>query len=91
MPGKPKPPVPLPGKHARDLQDQSALLRHLLVIMPAEGLEAGNILGRDNGLMKEPVQLVQPFDALALFARQSLALFTDVNAMAAPAKLLVRT
>jgi hypothetical protein len=41
--------------------------------------------------MQEPVQLVQPFDAIPPFTRQSLALFTDVDAMATPAELLVRT
>ena len=48
-------------------------------------------LSRDNGLMKEPEQLVAPFDVIPLFPRQSLALFTDVKAMTTPAELLVRT
>jgi hypothetical protein len=61
------------------------------VLMPGERLKASHIPGRDNGLMKEPVQLVEPLDAIPLFARHSLALFTDVNAMATPAELLVWT
>ena len=36
------------------------------------------------------MQLVQAFDAIALFARQALALFTHVDAMATPAELLIR-
>ncbi len=89
--GELKPPVPFAGKHARDLQDQSREFRHLVVTMSAERLKASNIPGGDHGLMKELLQLVQPFDAIALVARQSLAPFTDVNAMATPAELLVRT
>jgi len=85
------PPVPLSRKHARDLQDQSREFRHFVVPMSGEALKASNIPGRYNGLMKEPTQLVQPFDAIPLFALQSLALFTDVNAMTTPAELLVRT
>ena len=89
--GELEPPVPLSGKHARDLQDQSHKLRHLTISMVAEGLEASNILCRDNRLMQEPVQFIQSFDAIPLFTRQSPALFTDVNTMATPAELLVRT
>jgi len=37
------------------------------------------------------MQFVQPFDPIPLFARKSLAPFTDVDAMAAPAELLVWT
>ena len=85
------PPVPLFGKHARDLQDQNRRFCHLVVLMAGEDLKASNILGRDNGLMKKPVQLVAPLDAIPIFARHSLALFADVNAMATPAELLVRT
>ena len=59
--------------------------------MPGEGPETRNVLGRDGGLMKETMQLVPPFDSISLFARPLLALFTDVNAMATPAELLVRT
>jgi hypothetical protein len=40
--------------------------------------------------MKEPVQLVAPFDAIPVFARHSLAFFADVNAAATPGELLVR-
>ena len=91
MPGELEPPVSFSGKHARDRQDQSREFRHLVVLMSGERLEASNILGRDNRLMKEPVQLVAPFDAISLFVRHWPALFTDVNAMATPAELLVRT
>src|SRR5208282_1065349 len=91
MSGKLEPPVSFAGKHARDLQDQSREFRHLVVLMRGERLKTSDILGRDNGLMKEPVQLVASLDAILLFARHSLAFFTDVNAMATPAELLVRT
>ena len=59
--------------------------------MPGQDLNASNIPGRDYGLMKEPMQLVQPFNAIQFVAWQLLALLTDVDAMAAPAELLVRT
>jgi len=91
MPGELEPPVPLPGKHARNLQDQSRVFRHRSVLMADERREASNILVRNNRLVKESVQFIEPFDAIPLFARQSLALLTDVNAMATPAELLVRT
>jgi hypothetical protein len=91
MPGKLKPPVSFAGKHARDLQDQSREFCHLVVFMSGERRKAGKTRRRDSGLMKEPVQLVAPFDAIPLFAGHSLALFADVNAMATPAELLVRT
>ena len=91
MPGELRPSVSLTGKYARDFQDQSRRFCNLVVPMLGESLKASNILGRDNGLMKESIRLVQLIDAIPLGARQSLALFTDVNAMAAPAELLVRT
>ena len=90
-PGEFEPAVPLPWKNARNLQDQSGVLRYRLVLMTAEGLEAGNIPCRNDRLVKESMQLVQSFDAVALFARQSLALLTNVYAVATPAELLVRT
>ena len=90
MPGELEPPASLAGKHARDLQDQSGESRNLAVPMPDEGPKASNIPGRDNGLVRESMQLVQAFDAIALFARQALALFTRVDAMATPAELLIR-
>ena len=89
MPGELEPPVSFAGKHARDLQDQSREFRHLVVLMRGERLKASNILGRDNGLMKEAVQLVASLDAIPIFAWHSLALFADMNAMATPAELLV--
>jgi hypothetical protein len=89
QPGEFKPPVPLSGKHPCDLQDQSRQFGHLVILMPGKGLEADNVPGRNNGLMKKPMHLVEPFDAVPLFPRGSLALFTDVNAMAARAELLV--
>ena len=89
--GELEPSVPLYWKHARNLQDQSRESRHLVVPMPGEGLKASNIPGRDNRLMKEPVQVVAPFDAFPRFARHSLAFFEDMNAMATPAELLIRT
>jgi len=89
--GELEPAVPFAVKHARNLPNQSREFRHFVVPMSGEGLKASNVLGRDNGLMKEPMQLVQPFDAIPLFARQSQALLTDVNAMATSAELLVRT
>src|SRR5205085_1979601 len=46
-PGELEPPVPLPGKHARNLQDQTRLLRHLPVLMAQERREASNILVRN--------------------------------------------
>ena len=91
MSGELEPPVSFAGKHACDLQDHSREFRHLVVLMRGERLKASNILGRDNGLIKEPVQLVAPLDAIPLFARHSLAFSTDANAMATPAELLVRT
>jgi hypothetical protein len=91
MPGELEPPVSLAGKHARDLQDQSRKLRHLIVLMPGERLKASNSLRRDHRLMKEPMQLVDAFDAIPIFARDALAFFADVNAMAKPAELLLRT
>jgi hypothetical protein len=59
--------------------------------MPAERLEASNILYRDHRLMKKTSQLIEPFAEIQLFARHSLALFADMNLMAASAELLVRT
>jgi hypothetical protein len=67
------------------------VLRHLPIRIAAEAFEAGNIPCRDDRLVKESMQFVQSLKAVALFARQWLALLTNVNAVAAPAKLLVRT
>jgi hypothetical protein len=91
MPGEFEPPVPFAGRHACDFQSQSREFRHLVVLIPGERLKASNILRRDHRLMKEPMQLVEPFDAVSLFARHPLARFADVNGMTAPAELLVRT
>src|SRR5579863_4497518 len=90
-PGELEPPVPLAGKRARNLQDQCRARRHLPVLVAAKGLEAGNIPGRDEGLMKEPIQLLEPFDAVALFARHPLTFPANVNAMATPVEALIRT
>ena len=81
MPGEPEPPASLAGKHARDLQDQSGESRNLAVPMPDEGPKASNIHGRDSGLVKESMQLVQAFDAIALFARQALSLMSPLKAL----------
>ena len=91
VPGELEPPVSFAWDHARELQDQSREFRHLVVLLPDEHLKARNILSRDDRLVKKPVQLVAAFDALPLFARHSLALLTDVNAMATPTELLIRT
>lgn len=37
------------------------------------------------------MQLVKAFEAIPFFARHSLALFADVNAMTTPAKFLIWT
>lgn len=73
------------------LEDQSRKFRDFLIRMAGEGLEASNILGRNNGLMKEAMQLVEPCDAIPLFARQSPAVFADIDAMPTPAELLIWT
>ena len=91
MPGELEPPVSFAGKHARDFQNQSREFRHLAVLMSGERLKASNILRRDHRLMKEPMQLVEAFHAIRLFARHPLARFAGVNAMTAPAELLVGT
>ena len=91
MPGELEPPVPLPGKHARNLQDQSRVFRHRSVLMADERREASNILVRNNRLVKESVQFIEPIDTLAFFARHPLTIPADVIAMATPAELLVRT
>src|SRR6266446_1104995 len=90
-PGELEPPVPFPGKHTRKLQNQSRLLSELGVLMAAEGLEASNILRRNDRLVKESVQLVEPLDAIAFFARHPLTFLAKVNAMATPAEALIRT
>jgi len=89
MPGKLETAVSFAGKHVPDLEDQSREFSHLMVLMPGVRLKTSNILGRDNGLMKKPVQLVAPFDALSILAWYPLALLSDMNAMATPAELLV--
>jgi hypothetical protein len=89
--GKLEPPVPLSREHTRNLEDQSREFRHFVIRMGRERLEASNILGRNRGLLKESMQLLESFDAVPLFARQSLAVFADMDAMAKPAELLVRT
>lgn len=90
-PGEFEPPFSFSGKHPRDLQYESCELRYVLIAVPGEGLKASNIRAGDIGLIEEPVQLVPPFDAILLFLRQPLALLADVDAMASPAELLVRT
>ena len=59
--------------------------------MAGECLEASNILGRNSGLIKKSMQLVQPLNMIPMFARESLAVFAYVNAMPTPAELLVWT
>lgn len=91
MPDQLKPPVSFAGKHASDLRDQSREFRHLVILMSGKRPKASNILRGDHRLMKEPMQLVEAFHAIPLFARHPLARFADVNAMTAPAELLIRT
>lgn len=87
--GELEPTVSFRWNNADNLPDQSRMLRHLPVRMVAKSLEASDIPTRDHRLMKEPMQLAQPFDAIACFTRRSLAFLADVDAMAAPAELLV--
>ena len=89
--GELEPAVPLSRKHARDLKDQRREFRYFVIRMAREYLETSNILGRNGGLMEKSMQLVQPFNMIPLFARESLALFAYVNAMPTPAELLVWT
>jgi hypothetical protein len=91
LPGEFKPPVSFAGRYARDVQDQSRAVRHLAVIVPSERFKPSHILRRNDRLMNEPIQLVESFNTLPFLPRQLLAFFADVNAMAAPAELFVRT
>jgi hypothetical protein len=91
VPGKLEPPVSFTREHTRDFQNYSSEFRHLVVLMPGERLQAGNILCRDHRLVKEPMQLFEAFQAIPLFVRHPLARLADVNAMAAPTELFVWT
>src|SRR5512133_648341 len=85
-----KPSFSFSGKHESNLADQSGLCCDLRVYVANEDLQASKILGRDEGLVKEAAQFVQPFDAITLCARHALTFLTNVNLMAMPAKALIR-
>ena len=91
LPGELEPSVSFAGKHARNVPYQSREFRHFVVFVAGELFEASNVPGRNNRLMEEPAQLLELFDMIPLFAWHPLTLLADVNAVATPAKLLVRT
>ena len=57
--------------------------------MGDEGLESGQVLRRDVGLVEDSVEFLLDFDLLPDLARETDALLADVVAMSFAAKALV--
>ena len=83
--------TPLVRFYACHVQKKNGQFLDLIAGMLRENLQPPNVSGGNVRLSEKAIKLIHAFDEVALFERQTLAIFADMVAMPLPGELFVAT